>query len=130
MLTNTHSLDSFFLTVVPKASSASGTGCPASRSTLISSPARGLSVSPLKNVCARPALQRGVCSGLGHAQRAASYGDNGKEPVHEAAHPCSMRSKHDCRLPQVLERCSRFPDVVQSSVPVLPARPVRPMRCT
>jgi hypothetical protein len=50
----THSLDSFFLTVVPKASSASGTGCPASRSTLISSPARGLSVSPLKNVWARP----------------------------------------------------------------------------
>ncbi len=66
---HTHSLDSFFLTVVPKASSASGTGCPASRSTLISSPARGLSVSPLKKVCARPALQRVICSGLGHAHR-------------------------------------------------------------
>ena len=36
------------------------TGWPASRSTLMSSPARGLSVSPLKKVCAAPAAPKGA----------------------------------------------------------------------
>ncbi len=55
-----YSLLSFFLTVVPKASNASGTGCFASRRTLMSSPARGLSVSPLKNVCAAPGVRNNL----------------------------------------------------------------------
>lgn len=53
-----YSLLSFFFTVVPNASSSGGTCWPASRSTLISSPARALSVWPLKNVCAVPAQEQ------------------------------------------------------------------------
>ena len=45
----------FFFTVVPNASRSGGTGCPASRSTLMSSPARALSDCPLKKVCETPA---------------------------------------------------------------------------
>lgn len=40
--------------VVPNLSSSSGTCCLASRSTLISSPARGLSLAPTKKVWAVP----------------------------------------------------------------------------
>ena len=42
--------------VVPNLSSSSGTVCLASRSTLMSSPARGLSLFPTKKVCAWPAF--------------------------------------------------------------------------
>ncbi len=44
--------------VVPNLSSSSGTSCLASRSTLISSPARGLSLAPTKKVWAVPVVAR------------------------------------------------------------------------